>query len=170
MQEGSVLRKERQTMSESVSFSVLTKDHAELNRLFDGHQRALFAKDLDVAIRSIEMFKTELDRHIDFEEQRLLPVYTDKGGETAGGTLELFQAEHRKLGEGIRNLETKSEALRTSTDLVGSILALLDEEALFKGLLHHHALREQNLLFPRLDERTTDQERMLWLGTRATHR
>ena len=126
-------------MSESVSFSVLTKDHAELNRLFDGHQRALSAKDLDVAIRSIERFKTELDRHIDFEEQRLLPIYADKGGETAGGTLELFQAEHRKLREGIRNLETKSEALRTSTDLVGSILALLlDEEALFKGLLHHH--------------------------------
>jgi hemerythrin-like domain-containing protein len=112
-------------MSESVSFSVLTKDHAELNRLFDGHQRALFAKDLDVAIRSIELFKTELDRHIDFEEHRLLPLYADKGGETSGGTLEIFQAEHRKLRESIRNLETKTEALsldiHVSPDLNGMI-------------------------------------------------
>jgi hemerythrin superfamily protein len=44
-------------------------------------------------------------------------------------------------------------------DMVGSILNLLDEEALFKGLFNHHALREQNLLFPRLDAVTSETER-----------
>ena len=48
--------------------------------------------------------------------------------------------------------------------VVASVLALLDEEAMFKGLFHHHAFREQNLLFRRLDELSTEEERKTWLS------
>jgi hemerythrin-like domain-containing protein len=149
------------------SFSSLSKNHAELHWLFDNHQRALLAKDVDIAFAKLRTFGNVLNRHIDFEEQRVLPLYADQGGEAAGGTLQTFQAEHRKLREGVSNLARLTEELYTSSDLNGSILALLDEEAGFKSLFRHLVAREQNLLFPRLDERTTEEEREIWLSRSA---
>jgi iron-sulfur cluster repair protein YtfE (RIC family) len=146
------------------SFSELATEHAHLDRLFRKHQRSLIESEIDNAVSILKSFATELDRHIDFEEQRLFTLYADKGGETAGGTLELFQAEHRKLRESLEHLIRQVETLGASTDRIGSILSLLDEENIFKGLFHHHAFREQNLLFPRLDELSTEEERKIWLN------
>lgn len=151
-------------MKATTSFSSLTKDHIDLNRLFNSHQRALFARDVDMALALLTTFGTRLNHHIDFEEQRLLPLYADQGAETTGGTLQIFQAEHRKLRDGLAKLTRLTEELYASADLTGSILALLAEETAFNGLFHHHVSREQNVLFPRLDERTTEDERKMWLS------
>ena len=148
----------------SHSFSSLENEHTKLEHLFDSHQRALLEKNLNAALAALNTFAGELHRHIAYEEQTLLPLYAEEGGETEGGTLEIFQAEHRKLREGAASLTRKAEALSASTDLMGSILALLDEETMFKGLFRHHALREKNVLFPRLDERTTEEQRKRMLG------
>lgn len=151
-------------MRDSVSFSSLVGEHAELDRLFNSHQRALLARNVDTALAVLTTFGDELTSHMDYEEEKLLPLYADLGAETAGGTLQIFQAEHRKLREDIASLTRHTEALYSSGDILGSILSLLDEEAMFKGLFHHHALRERNLLFPRLDERTTEDQRKKVLG------
>jgi iron-sulfur cluster repair protein YtfE (RIC family) len=151
-------------MKEAPTFSSLARDHIELNELFNRHQRALFTRDVDLAVSTLARFNRQLERHIEYEERKLLPLYADKSAETAGGTLEIFQAEHRKLREDATNLMRLTESLYDSEDLVGSAIDLLDGETLFKGLLHHHSAREQNLLFPRLDERTTEEERRVWLA------
>jgi len=151
-------------MKPATSFASLSKHHKELEGLFDTHQRALLTSDIDLALAALSKFRGDLEHHIDFEERRLLPAYADHGGETAGGTLELFQAEHRKLRDSIASLTQRTEQLFTSADLPGSILALLSDEAAFKGLFHHHMAREQKFLFPRLDERTTEKERDTWLS------
>jgi hemerythrin-like domain-containing protein len=145
------------------SFCSLSSEHVELDQLFNTHQRALVARDLDLALATLTAFKVRLENHVDFEERRLLPLYADKNAETPGGTLEIFQAEHRKIREEVSKLLARTESLQVSDDVLGSILGLLDEESVFKGLFHHHALREENLLFPRLDERTTEEERKTWL-------
>jgi hemerythrin-like domain-containing protein len=100
-----------------------------------------------------------LKRHVEYEEQVLLPLYEAKNAETEGATLPIFHAEHRKLRDMCDNLAQKTASLYDSLDRLGSILRLLDEEALFKGLFAHHAQREKNLFFPRLDACTTEQER-----------
>ena len=146
------------------SFSCLIGEHAELERLFDSHQRALLEGNVGNALAVLKTFGVELCEHIDYEETRLLPLFAEEGGETEGATLEIFQAEHRKLREQADKLTKQTQALFASTDLMGSIIALMDDEALFKGLFHHHALRERNLLFPRLDERTTEEQRERLLG------
>jgi iron-sulfur cluster repair protein YtfE (RIC family) len=146
------------------SFSCLVGEHAELERLFDAHQRAVLEGNVGTAVAVLKTFGDELHEHIDFEEKALLPLFAEEGGETEGATLEIFQAEHRKLREHADKLTMKTQALFASPDLMGSIIALMDEEALFKGLFHHHALREKNLLFPRLDERTTEEQRERILG------
>ena len=151
-------------MKTTASFTSLSKHHEELERLFDGHQRALLASDIGGAVAALTKFQSALEKHVDFEERRLLPLYADKAAETAGGTLEIFQAEHRKLRESVHSFLQKTELLYTSHDLPGAILKLLTEETTFKSLFEHHAIREQRQLFPRLDERTTPEERELWLS------
>ena len=141
------------------TFSSLLSEHVDLEHLFENHQRALISRDITAALANITTFESELMRHIDFEEKVVLPLYKSKGAEVEGGTLPIFQAEHRKLREATVNLTRHTAALYAAQDMLGSILRLLDEEALFKGLFNHHALREQNLLFPRLDALTTELER-----------
>jgi iron-sulfur cluster repair protein YtfE (RIC family) len=146
------------------SFATLEGEHTELEHLFDSHQRALLDKNIGTAVAALNTFGDELEQHIEYEEETLLPYYAAHGGETEGGTLKIFQAEHQKLRQESVRLAAKTNALYASNDVGASILALLDEEAMFKGLFHHHALRERNLLFPRLDERTTEEQRKVVFG------
>jgi len=146
-------------MSAKQTFASVRAQHSELERLFDKHQRALLSKDLEGALATLKTFENELDRHIALEDEVLLPLYAAKGGEVEGGTLSIFHAEHRKLREMTGNLARETAVLESSPDLLGSILKLLDQEALFKGLFSHHALREENLLFPKLEACTTEGER-----------
>lgn len=141
------------------TFSSLLSEHTDLEHLFENHQRALLSKDVGAALATITTFENALKRHISFEEEVVLPLYASKGAEVEGGTLTIFQAEHRKLRETTAILARHTGGLYMSPDMLGSILKLLDEEALFKGLFNHHALREQNLLFPGLDACTTEAER-----------
>jgi regulator of cell morphogenesis and NO signaling len=141
------------------TFSSLQCEHGDLQRVFEKHQRASISKDVPVALATIVTFESNLKRHIAFEEDVLLPLYKSKGGEVEGGTSPIFQAEHRKLRETAARLAQHTDELYTTPDMLGTILNLLDEEALFKGLMAHHTLREQNLLFPRLDAITTERER-----------
>jgi regulator of cell morphogenesis and NO signaling len=140
-------------------FSILLTEHDELEGLFSKHQRALLAKDLGTAVATISTFENELKRHIAYEDEVLLPLFAAKRAETEGATLPIFHAEHRKLRETAANLAKSTAALYDSSDILGSILKLLDDESLFKGLFSHHALREKNLFFPRLDACTTEFER-----------
>ena len=140
-------------------FSNLLCEHDELEELFDKHQRALIVKDLGTAVATISKFENELKRHIAYEDEVLLPLYAAKRAETEGATLPIFHAEHRKLRETAANLAKSTAALSDSSDILGAILKLLDDESLFKGLFSHHALREENLFFPRLDACTTEFER-----------
>ena len=140
-------------------FSILLSEHDELEELFDKHQRALIVKDLGAAVATISKFENELKRHIAYEDEVLLPLFAAKRAETEGATLPIFHAEHRKLRETAANLSKSTAALSDSSDILGSILKLLDDESLFKGLFSHHALREENLFFPRLDACTTEFER-----------
>jgi len=154
--------------SRKPTFLLLLKEHEDMEHLFDSHQRALLSRDLESALAMISIFSRTLERHIDYEEKSVLPLYVAKGGETEGGTLKIFQAEHNKLRDFAAKLTKHTAALYGSRDILGSILALLDQEAMFKGLLSHHTLREHTLLFPRLDARTTVEERRKVLKKEAS--
>jgi hemerythrin-like domain-containing protein len=149
------------------SLAGLLEEHDALFGLFDSHQRALLARDIDNAVPIFSKFQEDLLRHIGFEEECVLPKYAQEGGETAGGTLAIFQAEHRKLREMMDKLATETLALYTAGDVDAQIIAIFDQETLFKGLLKHHALREQNILIPRLEARTTTKERKQLLEKHA---
>jgi hemerythrin-like domain-containing protein len=147
------------SMTAKHTFASVLAEHSQLEQLFDKHQRALLSKDLEGAVATLKTFENELGRHVAVEDEVLLPLYAAKGGEVEGGTLAIFHAEHRKLQELTASLARETAALESTSDLLGSILKLFDQEALFKGLFSHHAVREENLLFPRLEACTTAAER-----------
>jgi hemerythrin-like domain-containing protein len=146
-------------MTPKPTFATILAEHSELEHLFDNHQRALLSKDLEGAVAAVQTFENKLSQHIAIEDEVLLPLYAAKGCEVEGGTVSIFHAEHQKLQEMAFNLVHSTAVLESSSDLLGSILKLLDQEAQFKGLFSHHALREENLLFPRLEASTTAAER-----------
>lgn len=141
------------------TFSTLLSEHADLEQMFDKHQRALLARDIAVALGTITTFENALKQHIRYENEVILPLYVSKRAEIEGATLTIFHAEHRKLQEMTATLSRHTAELKTSADILGAIVKLFDEEALFKGLFSHHSLREENLLFPALDACTTEAER-----------
>lgn len=143
----------------SNSLAAILKDHRELENVFNSHQRALLARDIDSALGLLTKFQASLKQHILYEEEVLLPLYVQREAETEGGTLKIFQAEHRKLQDAADKLTQLTADLYGAPDLMGEILAIIDRETMFKGLFDHHAVREQNILFPRLDACTTATER-----------
>lgn len=144
------------------SFRDLLKVHEGLDELFSGHQEALLSFDLETALELLVSFRKNIDKHIEFEEKHLLPLYRTKGGNAVeGGKVSFYLLEHRK----IRQLLTKAE--REVGRWIGSkkrpsgreILNLIDGEYMFKHLMKHHDLRERNILYRFLDDTTNSAER-----------
>ncbi|MCS7158496.1 MAG: hemerythrin domain-containing protein [Blastocatellia bacterium] len=141
------------------SFLLLLRVHERLNELFLQHQEALLEQDLARARERLAVYERELLAHMRPEEDLLLPVYA-RAGAIPGGPIELFLGEHRKMREFLERFRlTLAEFEAHPADLCRRIIRLLDEQAMFKHLVEHHDLREQNILYPALDRVTTEAER-----------
>lgn len=112
-----------------------------------------------LALERLQEFERELLSHMRQEEELLLPIY-QRAGRIAGGPVEFFTGEHKKM---LLFLDRFKETLRQledqPPDLTRRIIHLFDEEALFKHLVEHHDQRERNILYPTLDRVTSEHER-----------
>lgn len=139
------------------SFQDLIAVHESFLRVLLGHQDDLVAGRLDEARDSLARFAAEIRAHIRLEEEILLPIYEERAGVIAGGSVELFQGEHRRILAFLVELDPAVRDLQAG-DTRG-LVALLEREYMLKQLLHHHDLRERNLFFPALDRVTDAEER-----------
>jgi hemerythrin-like domain-containing protein len=142
------------------SFLSLLVPHAELDELFYQHQEALLALDIRLALERLQAFQRALCRHMADEEELLLPLYGERAGPIPGGAATLFLAEHRKMLQLLTGFREQLAVLEGAPpDLKRQVLHLLDQESMFKHLVEHHDLREQNILYPTLDQVTSEAER-----------
>lgn len=142
------------------SFSALLDCHADLAELFARHQEALLDRDMDAALRQITCFQRALLRHIDDEENVLMPVYKARIHATMANSMALVEGDHLKLKQLTAECIHKTEVLgQNDPPIKRRILALLDEEKTLKHVLEHHDQRERNILFPSLDRVTDEAER-----------
>jgi len=155
------------------SFLDLLEIHLKLNELFLLHQEALLALDAQLALARLTQFKRELRKHIEDEEALLLPVYA-RAGRIQGGPIEFYTGEHKRMLEFLARFnELLKELIGNPKNLKRSVIELFDQEAVFKQLMQHHDMREQNILYPTLDSVTDLEERMALLRRcqdLATHR
>jgi hemerythrin-like domain-containing protein len=142
------------------SFRSLLVPHAALDELFYLHQEALLALDIPQALARLQDYQRALCRHMADEEELLLPLYRERAGPIPGGAPTLFLVEHQKMLQLLTGFQEQLTVLvEAPSDLKRQVLRLLDQESMFKHLVEHHDLREQNILYPTLDQITTAAER-----------
>jgi hemerythrin-like domain-containing protein len=141
------------------SFSDLLALHQRLDDLFLDHQRALMRLDLNRAASLLDEYETRLLAHIRDEEDLMIPLYRQRAAAPIGAAAEIFLGEHEKLRRFLELFKEEIVRIRQSEDIEGGALFLIDSQHLFKRLLVHHDTREKKMLYPLLDEVTTESER-----------
>jgi hemerythrin superfamily protein len=137
----------------------LMDHHERLDALFAEHREALVGLDLDRAKERLEVWSRALFAHMEHEEKKILPRYALLP-KVRGGGVDFFLGEHQRLRERIAEVKERLDPLDPTTPgLKTRVVDLFDRLALLRGILEHHDLRERQLLYPRLDEATTEDER-----------
>lgn len=124
-------------------------DHDELDGYFQEF-RNLKNKNYSLAVKCFEKFQTGLLRHIVWEEDILFPLFEEKTGMKDHGPTFVMREEHRQIKEYLRGLDTKIEQKAPDTD---------SQEQLLLELLSAHNQKEENILYPAVDQITSREER-----------
>jgi hemerythrin-like domain-containing protein len=143
----------------TVSFSDLLRVHQQLDDLFLEHQRALMRLDLSRAASLLGEYEAQLLAHIRDEEDVMIPLYRQRAAAPIGAAAEIFLGEHDKIRQFLALFKAEIEKIKKSDDIERGALFLIDSQHLFKRLLVHHDTRERKMLYPLLDEVTTERER-----------
>jgi hemerythrin-like domain-containing protein len=93
------------------------------------------------------------------EEDVMIPLYRERAEAPVGGAAEIFLGEHDKMRQYLVLFGEELVKLMAADDLERGVLFLLDSQHLFKRLLVHHDSRERKMLYPLLDQVTTEYER-----------
>ncbi len=141
------------------SFNDFLVLHQQLDELFLEHQRALLRLDLLAAGAALEAYTIELFAHMRDEEDVMIPLYRERAEAPVGGAAEIFLTEHDKMRQYLLLFTEELAKLAAADDLERGVIFLLDSQHIFKRLLVHHDTRERKMLYPLLDQVTTEQER-----------
>ena len=96
-------------------------------------------------------FKSELERHIIWEEDILFPVFERKTGIKDGGPTSVMRIEHIQIKNHLQEIKRKLHARKIQDPCK-------EEIALFK-ILKLHNQKEENILYPSIDKLTSEQEK-----------
>jgi len=118
-----------------------TQDHERLDDLFYEFQK-LKPSDHTKAVQNFQEFKTGLEQHIAWEEEILFSSFEKKFGHL-GGPTEVMRWEHREIR---KYLDAIAEKL-TRNDFATEI-----EEMRLQGVLCPHNHKEENILYPMIDQ------------------
>ena len=99
------------------------------------------------------LFKSELERHIIWEEDILFPVFERKTGIKDGGPTSVMRMEHVQIKNHLQEIKRKLHT-KINQD------PCKEEVALFK-VLESHNQKEENILYPGIDNLTSEREKEL---------
>ena len=100
-------------------------------------------------------FKSELERHIIWEEDILFPVFERKTGTKDGGPTSVMRIEHIEIKKYLQEIKRKLHVKKIQDPCK-------EEVALFK-VLESHNQKEENILYPGIDNLTSEQEKELMI-------
>lgn len=133
---------------------IIHKQHLDLRELFMQHQETLLLARLDEALTGLVRFESCLSAHMALEEKYLFPAFTgiERKSRWAVG---LYEKEHEKVKQLYETLADDlnwlSEQTLNDSAQRRNVIALLDKEKTFKGLLEHHEDREEKAMLVELD-------------------
>jgi iron-sulfur cluster repair protein YtfE (RIC family) len=101
------------------------------------------------------LFKSELERHIIWEEDILFPIFESKTGIKDGGPTSVMKMEHIQIKNHLQEIKRKLHAKNIQDPCK-------EEVALFK-VLESHNQKEENILYPEIDNLTSEHEKELMI-------
>lgn len=128
----------------------MSANHAELDSIFNEFMKQ---QDNDVAkaMPLFQNFKVGLQKHIVWEEEILFPIFEEETGMRGSGPTEVMRMEHRQIKEFLEEIHTK---------LLGGELEGIDKpENNLLDILDLHNQKEENILYPSIDDLLNDVER-----------
>lgn len=135
-------------MGENKITSFYTDDHDQLDGYFKKFQE-LKRQDYPQAKEYFKKFKFGLQRHIVWEEEILFPLFEEKTGMKNGGPTEVMRQEHRQIKAHLEEVHKKVQCQDPESD---------QEEQLLWDVLKQHNHKEENILYPAIDQSVSDEE------------
>ncbi len=130
----------------------MAEDHARCDDLFAEAENVVAGNDWPVAATAFAAFNKGMLRHFALEEDILFPVFEDRTGMTSGPTM-IMRDEHAQM---LSVLETMNQAIgrRDRNSYLGHAETLL-------MLMRQHNLKEEQILYPMIDQAVAGEGAML---------
>jgi len=106
---------------------------------------------IELAESTFLFFKSELERHIILEEDILFPVFERKTGIKDAGPTSVMRTEHIQIKNHLQEIKRKLHAKKIQDPC--------EEEVALLKLLESHNQKEENILYPGIDNLTNEQEK-----------
>ena len=126
-----------------------TEDHEHLHASFHRFQ-SLKAGEQDKAAEAFQEFKAGLERHILWEERILFPWYDQKLGHLRNCLTAVLRRDHGQILVYLDEISRKLAQGNFATD---------DEEASLEMVLRIHNQKEEDALYPAMDQILNDEQR-----------
>jgi regulator of cell morphogenesis and NO signaling len=136
----------------------LLDDHRRLDRLI-GEFQQLVAQEVVSAGDTFSRFVRGLERHLEWEEQLVFPLFEQRWGMTSVGPTAVMRTEHRCFKVLIDHIQDR---LRAESTLDG-----LDKQ-LYEALNAHNR-KEEKLLYPWIDGFLSEEEAGMLINRMKGH-
>ena len=127
-------------------------DHRHCDDLFYAAEEAARAGDADACRAAFASFDRSVRQHLDVEEQLLFPRFEDATGMRMGPTV-VMRGEHDEFRELLLQMQQQLD----QDDLQG----FLGNADTFLILMQQHNLKEENVLYPMMDQALAAQREQL---------
>jgi len=135
-------------MKKNLIKSYFEADHDRLDLVFRRFQ-GLKRESYPDAKPYFKVFFKGLKRHIVWEEDVLFPIFEQKMGLKDEGPTFVMRQEHRRIGEFLNRIHEKVRQADVSSD---------DDEEMLIEVLEAHNFKEEQVLYPALDQMLTEDE------------
>jgi iron-sulfur cluster repair protein YtfE (RIC family) len=125
-------------------------DHDRLENMF-GRYKAPNPAGMDRVRRLFLDFETALQMHIVWEEDILFPVFEQETGMHDAGPTAVMRMEHRHIKKLLEQIDEKL--------LAGELSGIENAEIELLDILESHNQKEENILYPAIDNLTTEREK-----------
>ncbi|MBI1953497.1 MAG: hemerythrin domain-containing protein [Candidatus Omnitrophica bacterium] len=136
-------------MTQPSIVSYYGQDHDRLDGLFKQFQAGK-RSDPETAGKTYREFMAGLKRHIVWEEEILFPLFEDKTGMRDVGPTAVMRMEHQQIRGFLDAILQKVERQEAASDA---------EEAALLEVLSAHNQKEEQILYPLIDEHLSGAER-----------
>lgn len=137
----------------------MMEDHRTCDASFDRAVAAAQSGDWDSAGREANAFLARIERHIELEEDLLFPAFEESSGTSTGGPTETMRSEHTQMKPLFEQLRAALAAKNAGQ--VERTGAALHE------ILMPHNMKEEQMMYPMLDQAVGDQASALLAQVRA---